>query len=270
MLLTTSHTIVRMGAVGEPSSIQGDREGLHFRSQQAHHPLTGFHARRNGFQAWVNEPSLTEADIDGDESKYDRRRSKMPRLSSAAILVVFVFPLILIWHYTHNLAPYSADFEGYEGFEGEHAHSGRLESRRGVRSGQYPIGKTAPLRSSSSAHHDQNAVSADGATDTASSHLASLVSPVDPRLLSSAPNQRGLLRIPSNMSLTELSEHPITTLIHRAEKMAEALEDKINSIKTLDDAVSDYVERWGMQPPAGFDKWCVAMVVIRDFACDMH
>lgn len=276
MLIATGHNLVRhMDTFSDPGFPQIDRGGLHFRSAPIinnDHPLTKaggagvVGGRRNGFQAWVNGPPVAntiEAAGGGDDKKYDRRRSfKMPRLSGAAILVVFVFPLVLLWHYTHNLAPLSADFDGYEGFEGEYGRDGVLEPRR---SSQYPFGKTAPLRSSPSVHRDDAVADDDLDTDLSASlgstpysgpsSLASSVSPIDSRLISSAPNHHGLLYIPSNMSLSELTEHPITTLIGRAEKMAEVLEDKIKSIRTLDDAVSDYVERWGRQPPAGFEKW---------------
>jgi hypothetical protein len=57
----------------------------------------------------------------------------------------------------------------------------------------------------------------------------------------------------------KLSEHPITTVIRDAEKKAEQLEAKIGGIKTFEDAVADYRETFGMDPPRGFRNWCVSL-----------
>jgi hypothetical protein len=53
----------------------------------------------------------------------------------------------------------------------------------------------------------------------------------------------------------KLSEHPITTLIREVEKKAEQLEAKIGGIKTFEDAVAEYRETFGMDPPRGFRNW---------------
>jgi hypothetical protein len=68
--------------------------------------------------------------------------------------------------------------------------------------------------------------------------------------------ERGLMRVglPS-IGKAFPSEHPIKTLIKRAEEKAEEMKRLRGSIKTLEDAVSNYRETFGMEPPEGFEKW---------------
>lgn len=50
-------------------------------------------------------------------------------------------------------------------------------------------------------------------------------------------------------------QHPVELLIERGRAQAKAIEDRIASVKTLEDAVADYEQAWGMKPPKGFDYW---------------
>ncbi|WWC61152.1 uncharacterized protein I303_103731 [Kwoniella dejecticola CBS 10117] len=49
--------------------------------------------------------------------------------------------------------------------------------------------------------------------------------------------------------------HPIKGLIERGKELAEKQKRKIESIRTIEDAVDDYVDSFGMKPPKGFDYW---------------
>jgi hypothetical protein len=44
-------------------------------------------------------------------------------------------------------------------------------------------------------------------------------------------------------------------LIERAQELHDEQQMKIASIRTLEDAVEDYSEAYGMEPPRGFDVW---------------
>jgi hypothetical protein len=65
------------------------------------------------------------------------------------------------------------------------------------------------------------------------------------------PDTYGMMVVPP----THTSEHPITTLIRRGKNKAEAMENKIQGIRFLRDAVKDYEDAFGMKPPRGFEKW---------------
>jgi hypothetical protein len=51
--------------------------------------------------------------------------------------------------------------------------------------------------------------------------------------------------------------HPIEDLLARGRDRAAALEAKKRGIQTFEDAVRDYREEFGMEPPEGFDQWWV-------------
>ena len=52
-----------------------------------------------------------------------------------------------------------------------------------------------------------------------------------------------------------LGKHPIRELMERAERQLEAQNAKIASVTSLEDAVEDYKQAFGMDPPRGFDTW---------------
>lgn len=52
--------------------------------------------------------------------------------------------------------------------------------------------------------------------------------------------------------------HPVEMLIERAKKLAEDMERRIASVKSVKDSAKDYVLSFGMRPPRGFDAWYVA------------
>lgn len=52
--------------------------------------------------------------------------------------------------------------------------------------------------------------------------------------------------------------HPVEMLIERAKKLADDMERRIASVKSVNDSAKDYVLSFGMRPPRGFDAWCVA------------
>lgn len=49
--------------------------------------------------------------------------------------------------------------------------------------------------------------------------------------------------------------HPITMLIEEAKEKKRVMEEKKESVRSLEDAVRDYRESFGMDPPEGFDAW---------------
>jgi hypothetical protein len=53
----------------------------------------------------------------------------------------------------------------------------------------------------------------------------------------------------------KLTTHPIRQLIERAQELHDEQQMKIASIRTIEDAVEDYREAYGMEPPRGFDVW---------------
>jgi len=67
---------------------------------------------------------------------------------------------------------------------------------------------------------------------------------------------RGMLRVglPSIGNVLT-GDHPIKTLIKQAEGKAEELARLKASVDNLDDAVSNYRQAFGMEPPEGFEKW---------------
>jgi len=67
---------------------------------------------------------------------------------------------------------------------------------------------------------------------------------------------RGMLRVglPS-IGKVLTGDHPIKTLIKQAEGKAEELARLKASVDNLDDAVSNYRQAFGMEPPEGFEKW---------------
>lgn len=67
----------------------------------------------------------------------------------------------------------------------------------------------------------------------------------------------GLLEVPPMDSGTEsvMSRHPIDILIAQGKQRAAEVEAKIASIVSLEDAVRDYEQAFGMKPPRGFERW---------------
>lgn len=53
------------------------------------------------------------------------------------------------------------------------------------------------------------------------------------------------------------ARHPIAQLIEQAEGKAVEMRDLKESIRTLEDAVANYRETFGLDPPEGFDRWSV-------------
>jgi hypothetical protein len=70
-----------------------------------------------------------------------------------------------------------------------------------------------------------------------------------PTTLSSA-DKRGLVTYEPTSK-----RHPIELLIENAKIQAQQLQARINSIETLEDAVADYKDAYGMTPPKGFNQW---------------
>lgn len=64
-------------------------------------------------------------------------------------------------------------------------------------------------------------------------------------------NEKGLMAF--NPALHD--RHPVEILLERGRAQAKAIEERIASVKTLEDAVADYEKAWGMKPPKGFDHW---------------
>lgn len=58
-------------------------------------------------------------------------------------------------------------------------------------------------------------------------------------------------------SIKAMKKHPITLLIEQAEEHAREMAELEDSIRTLEDAVRNYKETFGMDPPEGFDVWYV-------------
>lgn len=52
--------------------------------------------------------------------------------------------------------------------------------------------------------------------------------------------------------------HPVEMLVERAKKLAEDMERRIASVKSVKDSAKDYLISFGMRPPRGFDAWYVA------------
>lgn len=50
-------------------------------------------------------------------------------------------------------------------------------------------------------------------------------------------------------------KHPIELLIERGKRLVTAIDRRVKSITTLEAAVTDYKEAYGMAPPRGFDNW---------------
>ena len=55
--------------------------------------------------------------------------------------------------------------------------------------------------------------------------------------------------------VSQRGEHPILRLIARGRRLAAELEEKQGRILSLQDAVNDYKEAFGMMPPEGFEGW---------------
>jgi hypothetical protein len=53
------------------------------------------------------------------------------------------------------------------------------------------------------------------------------------------------------------ARHPIAQLIEQAEGRASEMRELRESIRTLEDAVANYKEAFGLNPPEGFDRWSV-------------
>jgi hypothetical protein len=54
---------------------------------------------------------------------------------------------------------------------------------------------------------------------------------------------------------SHLGMHPVRELMERAERLHAQQQQKIASIASLEDAVEDYREAFGMEPPRGFETW---------------
>lgn len=53
------------------------------------------------------------------------------------------------------------------------------------------------------------------------------------------------------------ARHPIAQLMEQAEEKAVEMRELRESIRTLEDAVANYKETFGLDPPEGFDRWSV-------------
>jgi hypothetical protein len=53
------------------------------------------------------------------------------------------------------------------------------------------------------------------------------------------------------------ARHPVAQLIEQAEAKALEMGELRESIRTLEDAVANYKETFGLDPPEGFDRWSV-------------
>lgn len=75
------------------------------------------------------------------------------------------------------------------------------------------------------------------------------------------PNRGSALRYASQGGLAYLEEvkagglHPILELIELGKRRHAELANKKSRVKTLEDAVEDYRENFGMMPPEGFERW---------------
>lgn len=79
--------------------------------------------------------------------------------------------------------------------------------------------------------------------------------------------RRAALTFDTRLGLAEVDEgkmtvHPIRELIERAHMLYEEQQRKIQSIRTLEDAVEDYKRAFKMDPPRGFDTWYVHLCVL--------
>lgn len=59
----------------------------------------------------------------------------------------------------------------------------------------------------------------------------------------------------ASVDQSSMTTHPVRALMDRAERLHEEQQVKIASIKSLEDAVEDYRQAFGMDPPRGFDTW---------------
>lgn len=50
-------------------------------------------------------------------------------------------------------------------------------------------------------------------------------------------------------------DHPIVELMERAKRLNREMNQIKEQSRTLKGAIRDYVTKFGMQPPEGFDKW---------------
>lgn len=97
------------------------------------------------------------------------------------------------------------------------------------------------------------------ATEQSTRQATHAAQPIHPKLRPVSPasiprDKHGLLVLPLDQE-KKLREHPIATLIPQAEKKADQLDAKIRGIRKLEDAVADYRDAFGMEPPRGFQKW---------------
>ncbi len=69
-------------------------------------------------------------------------------------------------------------------------------------------------------------------------------------------NTHGLWTI-SPSEISKLKQHPITTLISEARLKASSIEAKIERIQSLEQAITDYEQSFGLPPPLGFEQWFV-------------
>lgn len=53
------------------------------------------------------------------------------------------------------------------------------------------------------------------------------------------------------------AQHPIAQLMEQAEEKAVEMRDLRESIRTLEDAVANYKDAFGLDPPEGFERWSV-------------
>ncbi|KIR74135.1 hypothetical protein I310_01732 [Cryptococcus deuterogattii CA1014] len=51
------------------------------------------------------------------------------------------------------------------------------------------------------------------------------------------------------------ARHPVEMLIEKGKKLAEEMEHRIASVKSVRDSAKDYLLAFGMRPPRGFDAW---------------
>lgn len=65
-------------------------------------------------------------------------------------------------------------------------------------------------------------------------------------------DQRGLFKFDQNQT-----QHPIKLLMERAKLQVETQQKRIASVQSVSDAAVEYTNAYGMNPPIGFDKWCV-------------
>lgn len=50
-------------------------------------------------------------------------------------------------------------------------------------------------------------------------------------------------------------DHPIMELMERAKRLKREMDQVKEQTVSLDGAVRDYITKFGMQPPEGFEKW---------------